>query len=455
MEGSEFITEEERNAKIFEYQKYFNEEIDKIIDKALALDRGDISLLEEMETIPKTSYFALICYQEEKERLMGLRKETLNLIYDKLRDLGWDPDNPIIKGDVDNKKTYVESNVRVVNQRFNNIKTVTNTRAQNLIFSRETQPEFLYPSPSDYSLVKGKKAGSMKLYIDDIGNEFIQKLNLEGGKLGIMESNPVFCNAVFSSICNLIKDKCKDLLEKNERSFPEIERPFFTTMMVYKDMVNDYKINVLPPKIGDTISKAIETFEHVGIYIDYTEHMRIKEHNKNIPQHTYMSEEKMLYLKKDKAIMNGKLVYGWYVITVPALFEYAYNVNQFYSYDTTNLDVLSVNTIKSISIQTYLRNKIMTYSKKNVKNNCFSITYETIFKNCSIINDDRTQLKRDKDLVDKILNLMKNQGTFFNYRVIAGPKNERRYKIEIDRWNPKELEEEEKKTPYKKRNIKE
>ena len=50
---------------------------------------------------------------------------------------------------------------------------------------------------------------------------------------------------------------------------------------------------------------------------------------------------------------------------------------------------------------------------------------------------------------------MKNQGTFFNYRVLEGPKNEKRYKIEIDRWNPKELEEEEKKTPYKKKNIKE
>ena len=185
MEGSEFITEEERNAKILAYQKYFNEETDKIIDKIWALDRGDISLLEEMETIPKTSYFALICYQEEKERLMGLRKETLNLIYDKLRDLGLDPDNPLIKGDVDNKKTHAESNVRVINQSYSRIKPIPNTRAQNLIFSKETQSEFLKPEPCIYSLDSGRKlkAGEMKLSTDDIGKEYIKRYNQEGDPL--------------------------------------------------------------------------------------------------------------------------------------------------------------------------------------------------------------------------------------------------------------------------------
>ena len=268
-----------------------------------------------------------------------------------------------------------------------------------------------------------------------------------------MEENPAFCSVVFASIYYLIKDKCKDLLEKNERSFPEIERPFFTTMMVYKSITNDLTVNDLPTKIGDTIEKAIETFGYINIYIDYTEHMRIKMKNKDIADHSYMSKEKLLYLKKDTAFMNGKLVYGWSVLTVPVLYEYAINTNQIISLDMSNLETSKTNTIKSITIKEYLRTKILTFSKKNKSNNHLSITYDTIFKNCSIINDNRTQIKRDKDLIDNILNSLRNEGTFYSYKISEGPKKEKRYKVEIDRWNPKELEEEEKKTPYKKRNI--
>lgn len=153
------------------------------------------------------------------------------------------------------------------------------------------------------------------------------------------------------------------------------------------------------------------------VTIDATE--QIKQMNpvingQKITKHLY--SDNLINVRAEMMVAGGREVYGYIIKEVPVLYEYSRNIGQVVSVDPKLLDTRSAtkNTAEIIAIKGYLLRRI-SYMKFTKQNSSTHILYDSIFHNSSIKTENKTQLKRYRDSIKKILDEWIKEGFFKKY----------------------------------------
>lgn len=163
--------------------------------------------------------------------------------------------------------------------------------------------------------------------------------------------------------------------------------------------------NVSPNQIADTIT-SVNRLRTTIVTIDATEqikHLKAKLDGKEITKYVY--NDNILNMRGEMIQAGGKEVFGYIVKEVPILYEYSRNIGQVIAVDPKLLDTRSAtkNTTSIISIKGYLIRRISTMKNVKTLNQSNHILYSTIFENAGIEVNDKSQLKRYRDSIKKIL----------------------------------------------------
>lgn len=204
--------------------------------------------------------------------------------------------------------------------------------------------------------------------------------------------------------------------------------PYFTLQMVYRAMNGAQDISDIYPETLAPIKRSIEEGIARRLKIDATAQVNAYYKGK-VKKVVY--ENYFLPLKKITVTMNnGEIVDGYAFLDVPPLYEYSRSLNQVISVDIGLLDTRKQlrNTPEVATIREYLIKRIegMRNAKSALKSN--NILYSTILAEAGIDTTklDRTQLKRRRDSVKKILDHFKSKAFIRDYteykdgRAIAG-----------------------------------
>lgn len=238
-------------------------------------------------------------------------------------------------------------------------------------------------------------------------------ISLRGGK--ISEYQRQVSNAIFSII--------NDAIEQGAR-------PAFTLEMIYKNMPGGGE------KLSDIsrreIKETVETFRRIDVDVDDTEELRARGIlPAGVAEHTY-SEKYLDVRPHNFRMMNGAIVTGYEVISIPVELRHASKINQIAS---VSRDVLEIKKTKKgritnelikmnsdrIAIAGYLMRQIAIikrakrYHQTKISDH---IVFDTIFEKTETVSEDRAKMKDNRDFCFDCLDYWKAIGFIQNYENI-------------------------------------
>lgn len=392
--------EENNNNNFFSSMGNF---ITDFIEKSSSLGKNWEEIQSFIEAYEKLSNLS----EEEMKSLASYLEEYFQSV--PKEDNRYDKDSPFKDNTL----------VNITNQYLTTLK-MPKTKAQSIVFSPENQK--ILDIRQQFGIDEDKKIINeieiVRFYLDEIG-----KQNLHD--LGVLAEDPSFCGTVFDIYCSCILEtgwKFGDSRNIEDKNI------YINEAMIYKKLTNSNR--KITPKMTDLIRRCIDTTDTTLLYLDGSNHYNSK--NKKAPKIEYKSRETITHTRREEYICNGHKVEGYKILVVPFLLEYACAVKQLRTVDLNKIAVLDDNSQKRLQLQWKLSYFIDDYTHSNKKKLPYcEIRYTTLFQKCSIFTNDKTLLKRHKDLVYKtLLPKWKSNGFINDFEELPSGK-EKRGKIRI------------------------
>lgn len=186
----------------------------------------------------------------------------------------------------------------------------------------------------------------------------------------------------------------------------------------------------LSPQMKEEIRGAIRILMKTSVIIDYSNELRFR------------TKDKKAYAEIESTLLNGRLIQAQYngnevdafeIFSTPILYEYANHANNQIARQPRLKIQNSRNTKKTLTIKSYLMNRITTM--KNSKKVSNAILYDTLYsvieRSQEVKNkQSRKEQKAIRDSAIKILDTLKKEGHIKGYEETS--KGKKKHSIVVD-----------------------
>lgn len=185
------------------------------------------------------------------------------------------------------------------------------------------------------------------------------------------------------------------------------EATYFTLPMLYRAMTG-VDNPTLDAGSADRLRQRLEFMRRTMVTIDVTNEIAAKFIDRKVSKAVY--ESYMLPLGRLQAVLNGREVEAWHLLSPPPLYQYAATKRQLSVVTIDLLDAPLNNTMTTIPLKNYILTRIQ--GMKNPHNKLISnkILYSSIYEELGLENPDKQRRARIREYTRQFLEHLLQKG---------------------------------------------